>query len=80
MVKPSSVQSRVFPKDSVLIENGGFSGVLRAGCYGNPQFSMEILKDVNIVDGRPQEDIQIKGRFCWSQTTIDEEIANIAES
>ncbi|MEW5805584.1 MAG: site-specific DNA-methyltransferase [Patescibacteria group bacterium] len=74
ITKPSKIQERIFYKKSVVIENGKFSGLLKRGKYGNPQFAMEILEDVKIIKGKPRNDIHIKGKFCWSQETIDEEV------
>jgi len=76
ITKPSRIQERLFDKGSVMIENGHYTGLLKAGKYGNPQFAMEILESVYINSGRPQDDIKIKGKFCWSQQTLDKEIAN----
>jgi len=74
ITKPSKIQQRVFNKNAIIIENGNYNGFLKKGKYGNPQFEMEILNDVEIKNGIPLEDIQIKGKFCWSQNTIDQEV------
>ncbi len=73
ITKPSKIGERIFKKDCCLIENGDFTGLLEKGSYGSKQFCMEILEDVEIICGIPKNDIKIKGRFCWSQSSLDNE-------
>ncbi|WP_187860858.1 site-specific DNA-methyltransferase [Helicobacter pylori] len=74
ITKPSKIGERIFKKDCCLIENGDFTGLLEKGSYGSKQFCMEILEDVEIICGIPKNDIKIKGRFCWTQSSLDNEI------
>ncbi|EKE91281.1 DNA methylase family protein [Helicobacter pylori R038b] len=73
ITKPSKIGERIFKKDCCLIENGDFTGLLKKGSYGSKQFCMEILEDVEIICGIPKNDIKIKGRFCWTQSSLDNE-------
>ncbi|GAA7915615.1 site-specific DNA-methyltransferase [Helicobacter pylori] len=73
ITKPSKIGERIFKKDCCLIENGDFTGLLEKGSYGSKQFCMEILEDVEITCGIPKNDIKIKGRFCWTQSSLDNE-------
>ena len=73
ITKPSKIGERIFKKDCCLIENGDFTGLLEKGLYGSKQFCMEILEDVEIICGIPKNDIKIKGRFCWTQSSLDNE-------
>lgn len=73
ITKSSKIGERIFKKDCCLIENGGFTGLLEKGSYGSKQFCMEILEDVEIICGIPKNDIKIKGRFCWTQSSLDNE-------
>ncbi len=73
ITKPSKIGERIFKKDCCLIENGDFTGLLEKGSYGSKQFCMEILEDVEIICGIPKNDIKIKGRFCWTQSSLDNE-------
>ncbi|MDZ5287483.1 site-specific DNA-methyltransferase [Helicobacter pylori] len=73
ITKPSKIGERIFKKDCCLIENGDFTGFLEKGSYGSKQFCMEILEDVEIICGIPKNDIKIKGRFCWTQSSLDNE-------
>ncbi|WQY81761.1 site-specific DNA-methyltransferase [Helicobacter pylori] len=73
ITKPSKIGERIFKRDCCLIENGDFTGLLEKGSYGSKQFCMEILEDVEIICGIPKNDIKIKGRFCWTQSSLDNE-------
>ncbi|MGN8455568.1 site-specific DNA-methyltransferase [Helicobacter pylori] len=73
ITKSSKIGERIFKKDCCLIENGDFTGLLEKGLYGSKQFCMEILEDVEIICGIPKNDIKIKGRFCWTQSSLDNE-------
>ena len=74
ITKPSKIGERIFDKNNTIVENGNFSGQLKSGKYGSEMFNMEILEDVEILNGIPKTNIKIKGRFCWTQKTIDDEI------
>ncbi|MCC7430021.1 site-specific DNA-methyltransferase, partial [bacterium] len=71
----NNVQSRILPKENVLIENGNFSGKVDAGKYGSEQFFIEVLEPFEVKNGFSLSDIKMKGRFSWSQKKIEEEIA-----
>ncbi|WP_120884693.1 site-specific DNA-methyltransferase [Helicobacter pylori] len=73
ITKSSKIGERIFKKDCCLIEHGDFTGLLEKGLYGSKQFCMEILEDVEIICGIPKNDIKIKGRFCWTQSSLDNE-------
>ncbi|EAK1650750.1 site-specific DNA-methyltransferase [Campylobacter jejuni] len=74
IIKSSNIGERILDKNSCLFENGKFNGLLKRGEYGSKQFNIEILEDVKIINGIAKNDIKIKGRFCWSQQKIDDEI------
>ncbi|WP_270984561.1 site-specific DNA-methyltransferase [Campylobacter upsaliensis] len=74
IIKSSNIGERILNKNYCLIENGNFSGLLEKGKYGSEQFGIEILENVEIYNGIPKNNIKIKGKFCWSQAKIDEEI------
>ncbi|MFM0794139.1 site-specific DNA-methyltransferase [Streptococcus suis] len=67
---------RVFNKDSVIINNGNYTGVLTTGFYGNGDLAVELLEDIQVVDGIPQDNIKLLGRFKWVQEKIDDLILN----
>ncbi|TII08117.1 site-specific DNA-methyltransferase [Streptococcus suis] len=67
---------RVFNKDSVIINNGNYTGVLTTGFYGNGDLAVELLEDIQVVNGIPQDNIKILGRFKWVQEKIDDLILN----
>lgn len=70
---------RILYKDSVEIERGEFSGLLKKGIYGNGVLQIELLDDVEVKNGKPFSDIHIKGRISRSQTTLDSDIQNGAK-
>ncbi len=75
IIKSSNIGERILNKNFCLFENGKFNGVLKKGKYGSKQFDIEILEDVKIYNGIAENNIKIKGKFCWSQAKIDKEIS-----
>lgn len=73
------IGERVLDKSAVEIENGKFTGILKAGDYGNGVLVINLLEDVNVINGIPQADIKIRGRVIQSQNTLDNEIAKGAK-
>lgn len=65
---------RVLPKDNVIIRNESFMGEVNAGVYGNGKLQNILMNDIEVRNGKPLQDIRVKGRFKWSQEKIDEEI------
>ncbi|MDR0297261.1 MAG: site-specific DNA-methyltransferase [Streptococcaceae bacterium] len=72
----NTVQKRVLKKDNVLIGNGKFSGTLTAGSYGNGELAVELLNNLQVIDGKPDTDVEIIGRFKWSQDTMNNSFEN----
>nr|WP_321310934.1 site-specific DNA-methyltransferase [uncultured Campylobacter sp.] len=70
---------RFLKKEAVEIENGKFTGILKAGNYGNGELVIKLLEDVEVVNGIPKKDIHLHGRIVQSQNTLDKEIANGAK-
>lgn len=70
---------RILKKEAVEIENGKFTGILKAGDYGNAELVIKLLKDVEVINGIPKNDIYIYGRIVQSQNTLDKEIENGAK-
>lgn len=63
---------RVFNKDSVIINNGNYTGMITRGFYGNGDLAVELLEDIQVLNGIPQDNIKIFGRFKWVQEKIDD--------
>lgn len=68
----NNIAERKLNKENVLIENGKFNGILNKGMYGNNDLQIELLNDINVVNGKPQQDMFLKGRFKWNQDTMDQ--------
>jgi DNA modification methylase len=63
------------------------AGALRAGAglrerdmpsakFGKGDLAVELMKQTRICDGVFQEPVELRGRFRWSQATVDEELAH----
>ena len=65
---------RVLPRNSVVIKSESFTGTVSAGAYGNGKLQNILLHDIEVRNGKPLEDVRMRGRFKWSQEKIDEEI------
>ena len=62
---------RILKKENVLINNGGFSGVLKKGSYGNANLTIELKETVKVEYGVPDKDLVLYGRFKWNQDKIN---------
>ena len=65
---------RTILKDNVIIKNVDFNGEIKKGLYGNADLKVELLEDINVVNGKPNKNVVLYGRFKWSQDRIDESI------
>lgn len=68
----NNVQIRELNKENVILKNMNYSGELKKGIYGTGNLVIELLNDINIKNGRSDVDLQLKGRFKWSQEKMDE--------
>lgn len=57
----------IFNKDKV---NFKINGCFKKGTYDR----VELLQDIMVTNGKSNLDIKLKGRFKWTQETLDEEI------
>lgn len=64
----------IFPKEVIKTSMNNES--LPKGVYGTQSYKIELLNDVNIVDGKFDEDVILHGKFKWSQGYLEEQIAN----
>jgi adenine-specific DNA-methyltransferase len=65
----NNVDTLIFPKESV---NFLISGKYKPGIYDR----IELLNEINIIDGKADNDIKLKGPFKWKQTNLDNEVEN----
>jgi hypothetical protein len=56
-----------------------YTGTLNKGFYGNGVLKIELLEDVDVLFGKPKNDIKIKARVSKSQETLDRNIQNDAK-
>ena len=68
----NNIVKRIFDQNNIIIENGKFNGILNAGIYGNKDLQIELLNSINVIDGKPQQDMVLKGRFKWSQEKMNQ--------
>lgn len=64
----------IFPKEVIKTSMNNES--LSKGVYGTQSYKIELLNDVNIVNGEFDEDVVLHGKFKWSQVYLEEQIAN----
>jgi len=69
----NSYSKRVIKNDSVIVA-GDYSGILKAGFYGNNELKVKLIHDTEVVDGTPLDDLVVEGRFKWTQNKINTEI------
>lgn len=73
------IVERTLPKSNVVIENGKYNGILTKGNYGKGVLIIELLEDVFVINGIPQNDLKIKGRLSRGQETIFKDVEKGAE-
>ena len=65
---------RIIPKNAVIIQNG-WSGILQERFYGKDELQIELLNaPIHVVNGIPEKDLELLGRFKWTQDRILQEI------
>lgn len=53
-----------------------FNGKVKKGIYGSNPLEIEVLEDMDIIEGVATNDFVLRGRFKWSQEKIDESYEN----
>ncbi len=72
--QPNIVGTLVFPANKVTTRIP--DGVVKAGIYGTKKYTVELLNDVSIENGAFTTEFSLRAKFKWSQSKLDEEIAN----
>jgi len=57
----------IFPNNKVMLN---FNGYYKKGRYGK----IELLEDIEIINGMSNKDIKLKGKFKWTQENLNNEI------
>lgn len=74
--RPNNIGELSFPADKIFVGNGLKDGLIRKGSFGSGELAVELLNDIKIKDNTIITPFKIKGRFRWSQLTVDDEIDN----
>ena len=72
----NEISERVIRKENTLIANGKYTGILYKGVYGNGALKIELMEDLEVVEGKPIKDVVLKGRFKWTQETMNKSFDN----
>ncbi|MDD5693121.1 MAG: DNA methyltransferase [Patescibacteria group bacterium] len=72
--RPNNISTASFPKDDVLVGRDMKDGKISKGNFGSGELTVELLNDIEIKDGKIITPFSLKGRFRWSQKTIEEEL------
>lgn len=72
----NEISERVIRKENTLIANGKYTGILYKGVYGNGALKIELMEDLEVVEGKPVNDVVLKGRFKWTQETMNKSFDN----
>ncbi|MEL5898328.1 site-specific DNA-methyltransferase [Clostridium sporogenes] len=67
----NNIDKRILKKDNVLISDGKFNGVLNPGIYGSGDLKIELLNKINVSSGKPDNNMEMVGRFKWAQNTMN---------
>jgi adenine-specific DNA-methyltransferase len=78
--RSNSESELTFPAGKVAVGRGFKDGIVKPGKKG-PEGELEVtLRDeVEVVDGRVQNEFRLKGRFRWSQDFMDDEFQKGSE-
>ncbi len=72
----NKVTQRILPKEHVIIQNGWTGELSSSTIYGRGKLQIKLQKGpVNVVDGKPNYDLVLEGRFKWLQSRLDQEVA-----
>ena len=67
----NNVQERTLNKNNVILKNKEYNGKLSKGSYGTGNLIIELLNDIEIINGKSNVDLRLKGRFKWSQEKMN---------
>ncbi len=70
--RPNAVRELVFPPGAIQTRIP--DQTLPAGTYGTARYTVELLEDAVITDGRFTSPVRLRGRFRWSQPYLEAQI------
>lgn len=71
--QPNQIGVLTFPEG---IETGIADGTLQPGTYGSSSYTVELLDEVSVHNGRFDSAFRLRARFRWSQAYLDEQMAS----
>ena len=74
--RPNNIGILHFGAEKIFFGNGAKDGKIKKGLFGSGELVVELLDDIETKDKIIQTPFSIKGRFRWSQKTVDEELKN----
>lgn len=74
MNQTNALKELIFPAN--LVDTGLTDGIYAAGSYGTDSYDIVLLDDVEVRNGIFTSPIRLLGKFKWSQSNLDKEIAN----
>ena len=74
--RPNNVSIAKFKKGTVFVGRDVKTRFMPKGLYGEGELTVDLLNDIEIEGNVIVSDFDIKGRFRWSQETINAEIKN----
>lgn len=74
MNQTNALKELIFPAN--LVDTGLVDGIYTAGSYGTDSYDITLLDDVEVKNGIFTTPICLLGKFKWSQSNLDKEIAN----
>lgn len=74
MNQTNALKELIFPEN--LVDTGLADGIYTAGSYGTDSYDITLLDEVEVKNGIFTTPIRLLGKFKWSQSNLDKEIAN----
>jgi len=74
--RPNNISILLFEANKIFVGLSIENGVLKKGLFGDGELTVELLNDIKIENSIIVSPFKIKGRFRWSQKTVNEEIEN----
>lgn len=73
--RANNVSILTFPANKIFVGKNVDDGKIKTGSFGKGELTVELLDDIAIKSGIIISPFLIKGRFRWSQATVDDELS-----
>ncbi len=74
--RPNNVSILFFPANKIFVSSNVKDGLIKKGLFGKGELAVELLNDIQVKNGLITSPFKIRGRFRWSQSTVNDEIKN----